>query len=138
MHSPFLSRPAPARFGANALSLPRRLVRHSQWRTGGWSAAASTAESWSGSPRGQSVRQWLRGRRDMRMTQFARKQRVTIIAGIAAFQMIIVLLQLWLFTTTMETFLAGYQETALPAALASAACFALNGGLFFYLRGLER
>ena len=66
----------------------------------------------------------------MRMTQFARKQRVTIISGIAAFQMIIVLLQLWLFTTTMETFLAGYQETALPAALASVVCFALNGGLF--------
>ena len=54
--------------------------------------------------------------------------------------MIIVLLQLWLliFTTTMETFLAGYQETALPAALASLGCFALNGGLFCYLRGLER
>ena len=42
----------------------------------------------------------------MRMTQFARKQQTTIISGIAAFQMIIVLLQLWLFTTTMETFLA--------------------------------
>jgi hypothetical protein len=41
-----------------------------------------------------------------------RPGRVTIISGIAAFQMIIVLLQLWLFTTTMETFLAGYQETA--------------------------
>jgi hypothetical protein len=52
--------------------------------------------------------------------------------------MIIVLLQLWLFTTTMETFLAGYQETTLPAALASAVCFVLNGGLFFYLRGLEK
>jgi hypothetical protein len=74
----------------------------------------------------------------MRLTQFARKQRVTIISGITAFQMIIVLLQLWLFTTTMETFLAGYQETALPAALASLVCFALNGGLFCYLRGLER
>jgi hypothetical protein len=74
----------------------------------------------------------------MRLTQFARKQRVTIIAGIAAFQTIIVLLQLWLFTVTMETFLAGHQETELPAALASLVCFALNGGLFFYLRGLER
>jgi hypothetical protein len=74
----------------------------------------------------------------MRLTQFARKQRVTIVAGIAAFQTIIVLLQLWLFTVTMETFLAGHQETELPAALASLACFALNGGLFFYLRGLER
>jgi hypothetical protein len=74
----------------------------------------------------------------MRLTQFARKQRVTIIAGIAAFQTIIVLLQLWLFTVTMETFLAGHQETELPAALASLVCFALNGGLFFYLRGIER
>jgi hypothetical protein len=74
----------------------------------------------------------------MRLTQFARKQRVTIIAGIAAFQTIIVLLQLWLFTVTMETFLAGHQETELPAALASLVCFALNAGLFFYLRGLER
>jgi hypothetical protein len=74
----------------------------------------------------------------MRLTQFARKQRVTIIAGIAAFQTIIVLLQLWLFTVTMETFLAGHQETELPAALASLVCFALNGGLFLYLRGLER
>jgi hypothetical protein len=74
----------------------------------------------------------------MRLTQFARKQRVTIVSGIAAFQSIIVLLQLWLFTAIMETFLAGYQETALPAALASLVCFALNGGLFFYLRGLER
>jgi flagellar biosynthesis/type III secretory pathway M-ring protein FliF/YscJ len=74
----------------------------------------------------------------MRLSPFARKQRVTIISGIAAFQMIIVLLQLWLFTTTMETFLAGYQETALPAVLASAVCFALNVGLFSYLRSLER
>jgi hypothetical protein len=74
----------------------------------------------------------------MRLTRFARKQRVTIVAGIAAFQTIIVLLQLWLFTVTMETFLAGHQETELPAALASLVCFALNGGLFFYLRGLER
>ncbi len=74
----------------------------------------------------------------MRTTRFARNQRATIISGIAAFQMIIVVLQLWLFTTTMETFLAGYQETALPAALASLICLGLNGGLFFYLRGLER
>ena len=65
----------------------------------------------------------------MRMAQFARKQRVTIISGIASFHMIIVLLQLWFFTTTMETFLAGYQETVFPAALASVVCFALNGGL---------
>lgn len=74
----------------------------------------------------------------MRISRFARKQRATIISGIAAFQSIIVFLQLWLFTTTMETFLAGHQETVLPAALASLLCFALNGGLFFYLRGLER
>jgi hypothetical protein len=74
----------------------------------------------------------------MRLTQFARRQRFTIISGISAFQMIIVLLQLWLFTATMETFLAGFQETSWPAALASLGCFALNAGLFFYLRNNER
>ena len=74
----------------------------------------------------------------MRMTHFARKQRLTIISGISAFQMIIVLLQLWLFTATMETFLSGLQETTLPAAFASLGCFVLNAGLFVYLRGLER
>ena len=74
----------------------------------------------------------------MRMTRFARKQRLTILSGISAFQMIIVLLQLWLFTATMETFLSGLQETTLPAAFASLGCFVLNAGLFFYLRGLER
>ena len=59
----------------------------------------------------------------MRMAQFARKQRVTIISGIAAFQMIIVLLQLWLFTTTMETFLAGYQETCLAGGISKCRLF---------------
>ncbi len=49
VYSPFLPRPAAARFGENALSLPRRLVRHSERRTGGWSTTASTAESRSGS-----------------------------------------------------------------------------------------
>jgi hypothetical protein len=51
VYSPFLPRPAEARFGANALSLPRRLVRHSERRTCGWSAAASIAESRFGSAR---------------------------------------------------------------------------------------
>jgi uncharacterized membrane-anchored protein len=74
----------------------------------------------------------------MNMTGLNRNQRGTIIAGIAAFVMIIVVMQLWLFTVTMEAFLGGESGIALPAALASLASFLLNLGLFFYVRGLEK
>jgi hypothetical protein len=74
----------------------------------------------------------------MKTTGFVRTQRSIIIAGIAAFVMIIVVMQLWLFTVTMEAFLGGDSEVAFPAALASLASFLLNLGLFFYVRGLER
>lgn len=72
----------------------------------------------------------------MRTTGFDRAQRGTIIAGIAAFVMIIVVMQLWLFTVTMEAFLGGESGIALPAAFASLASFLLNLGLFFYVRRL--
>jgi uncharacterized membrane-anchored protein len=72
----------------------------------------------------------------MKTTGFDRAQRGTIITGIAAFVVIIVVMQLWLFTVTMEAFLGGESGIALPAALASLASFLLNLGLFFYVRRL--
>ena len=57
--------------------------------------------------------------------------------GILAMVLVIVLLQLWLITATMEAYLGGDDSIVLPAALASLACLALNLGLFRYLRQLE-
>lgn len=67
-----------------------------------------------------------------------REQRMPIISGILAFVLILVVLQLWLLTATMNAYLGGDESVIWPAAAASAVCFALNAGLLRYLRRLER
>src|SRR5690606_41391852 len=46
---------------------------------------------------------------------------------------LIVVLQLWLLTATMNAYLGGDTSIVVPAALASLACFGLNLGLLRYL-----
>ncbi len=70
--------------------------------------------------------------------RFALKQRMTITTGILCIVVIIILLQLWLFTATMNAVLGGDFAILLPAALVSLVCLALNAGLLWYLYGLER
>jgi hypothetical protein len=69
---------------------------------------------------------------------FTRDQRATVVYGMLAFVIIIVLLQLWLLTATMNAFLGGDEGVIWPAAFASLACFALNAGLLWYLGRVER
>ena len=47
---------------------------------------------------------------------FTRDQRITIIYGMLAFILILVILQLWLLTATMNAFLGGDSEVIWPAA----------------------
>jgi uncharacterized protein DUF6755 len=69
---------------------------------------------------------------------FSREQRLTIIQGMLIFVLIVVVLQLWLLTATMNAWLGGDASLVWPAAAASAAGLALNVGLFLYLTRLER
>jgi hypothetical protein len=69
---------------------------------------------------------------------FSREQRVTIIHGMLVFVLVIVVLQLWLLTATMNAWLGGDDSIVWPAAAASAACLAMNVGLLGYLRRVER
>jgi hypothetical protein len=66
-----------------------------------------------------------------------RAQRMTIVSGMLAFVVLVVVLQLWLLTATMNADLAGDASIVLPAALASVGCFALNVGLLWYLSRLD-
>ena len=74
----------------------------------------------------------------MKTRPFSPRERGTIVTGILCVVLILVVMQLWLLTATMNTFLGGDDTLVLPAALASLACFALNGGLLWYLNGLDR
>lgn len=67
----------------------------------------------------------------------ARGQRMAIVNAMLAFVILIVILQLWLLTATMNAYLGGDTSTLVPAALASLACLGLNAGLLWYLYGLD-
>lgn len=63
-----------------------------------------------------------------------RSQRMPIIYGIMCFVLTLVVMQLWLFTATMNAWLGGDGDVVWPALGASVACFLLNLGLLRYLR----
>jgi hypothetical protein len=69
---------------------------------------------------------------------FTREQRTTIIYAMIAFILVLVVLQLWLFTATMNAYLGGDEGVIWPAAIASILCLALNVGLLRYLYFIER
>ena len=69
---------------------------------------------------------------------FSREQRATIVNGMLVFVLIVVILQLWLLTATMNAWLGGDDSIVWPGAAVSAAGLALNAGLFGYLRRIER
>ncbi len=73
-----------------------------------------------------------------RRTRFARSQRMTIAAGILFIVLLLIILQLWLFTATVNAFLGGDTAILWPAALVSLVCLGLNLGLLWYLYALER
>jgi hypothetical protein len=69
---------------------------------------------------------------------FNREQRSTVIYGMLAFVLILVVLQLWLLMATMNAYLGGDESVIVPAAIASVLCLLLNVGLLRYLEHLER
>jgi hypothetical protein len=70
--------------------------------------------------------------------RFTRAQKVPILSGIVAIVVLIVVLQLWLLTATMNAHLGGDHAAALPAAAVSAVCFVLILGLLRYVYRLDR
>jgi hypothetical protein len=69
---------------------------------------------------------------------FTRDQRTTVVYGMLAFVLVLVVLQLWLLTATMNAYLGGDDSIVWPAALASLLCFLLSAGLLRYLYYVDR
>lgn len=66
-------------------------------------------------------------------SRLTRAQRSTIVNGVVCFILMLIVLQLWLLTATMNAFLGGDSSVVLPALGASLACLLLNAGLLRYL-----
>jgi hypothetical protein len=64
---------------------------------------------------------------------FTRDQRTTVVYGMLGFVALLVVLQIWLLTATMNAYLGNDDTVIWPAAGASLGCLALNIGLLRYL-----
>ena len=69
----------------------------------------------------------------MKRSRLVGDQKMAIVHGILCIVVILVVLQLWLLTATMEAYLGGESSILWPAAIASLVCLVLNAGLYRYL-----
>jgi hypothetical protein len=65
-----------------------------------------------------------------------REQTTTILQGILGLVLFVVLLQVWLLTTTINAWQGGDDSVLWPAAAASAVCAMVNFALLRYLNRL--
>jgi hypothetical protein len=68
-----------------------------------------------------------------RKLNLTRAQRTTIVNGVVCFTLVLLMLQLWLLTATMNAFLGGDTSVILPALGVSLACLLLCAGLLRYI-----
>jgi len=62
---------------------------------------------------------------------------ITAIDGAIAIIAILLIVQMWLLTATLEAYLAGHNEPILPAAIISGLIFATCAALSIFIRRLD-
>jgi hypothetical protein len=62
---------------------------------------------------------------------------LTAIDGALALVAVLLVVQMWLLTATLEAYLAGHHEVALPGAVVSALLFGACAGLYFFVDRID-
>jgi hypothetical protein len=65
------------------------------------------------------------------------KKGITAIDGAMALIAILLIVQMWLFTATLESFISGHDESILPAVVISGIIFVACAGLFLLIRRID-
>lgn len=63
---------------------------------------------------------------------------LTAIAGAMSLIAVLLIVQVWLLSAALESFLAGHRETALPAAVFSGVMFLICLGLYVFVDRVDR
>jgi uncharacterized protein DUF6755 len=63
----------------------------------------------------------------------SRSRALTAIDGALALVAVLLVVQMWLLTATLETYLAGHHEAAVPGAIVSGLMFAGSVGLYLFV-----
>ena len=67
-----------------------------------------------------------------------RKRRRTVVDAGIVFLVILLMVQMWLLTATLESYLAGHTEAALPGMIVSAILFAACFALYRFVTTTDR
>ena len=67
-----------------------------------------------------------------------RNRRLTAIDGAMALIVLLLIVQMWLLSATLEGFLSGHREVALPGAIVSALLFLGCAALYRFVSRIER
>jgi hypothetical protein len=67
-----------------------------------------------------------------------RSRSLTAIDGAIGLIAVLLVVQMWLLTATLESFLAGHHHAALPAAVLSALLFGACFGLYLFIGRADR
>ena len=62
---------------------------------------------------------------------------LTAIDGVIALVVLLLIVQIWLLSATLDAYLAGYRETALPAAVAQGVLFLVCAGLYIFVDRID-
>jgi hypothetical protein len=65
------------------------------------------------------------------------KKGITAIDGAMALIAIMLIVQMWLLTATLESFVSGHDDAILPAAIISGIIFAACAGLYIFIRRID-
>jgi predicted Co/Zn/Cd cation transporter (cation efflux family) len=65
------------------------------------------------------------------------KRGLTAIDGALALIALLLIVQMWLLTATLESYLAGHHEVVIPAAIISGLFFLVCAGLYFFVRRID-
>jgi hypothetical protein len=62
---------------------------------------------------------------------------LTAIDGAMVLIIVLLIVQIWILSATLESYLAGHREVALPGALISAILFAACLGLYWFIERID-
>ena len=67
----------------------------------------------------------------------ARRHGLTAIDGALALIALLLVVQMWLLTATLESYLAGHHDVVLPAAIISGVLFLIRAVLYLFVRRID-
>jgi predicted Co/Zn/Cd cation transporter (cation efflux family) len=65
-------------------------------------------------------------------------KRLPALNGALGLIILLLVVQMWLLTATLESYLSGHKETALSGAIISAVLFSACGGLYLFVGRVDR